>query len=149
MFADFVVRVEPRLRIALVATYGAVDGRNAALDALSWAWENWDKVAGMSNPAGYLYRVGQTSTRRNRARPLPVELLPLTDREPAEITPELIPALAALSTQQRTVVVLVYAFEWTQREVAALLEINPSTVREHLERATVRLRALLEVADAI
>ena len=55
-FAAFVADAEPRLRMALVAAYGPVDGREAAVDALSWAWENWDRLQEMANPVGYLYR---------------------------------------------------------------------------------------------
>ncbi len=43
-FAVFVRAVEPGLRQALVATYGAIDGREATVDALSWAWEHWDRI---------------------------------------------------------------------------------------------------------
>lgn len=147
-FAAFVADAEPRLRMALVAAYGPVDGREAAVDALSWAWENWDRLQQMANPVGYLYRVGQSATRRYAARPLPPELLVVVEQRVPEITTELLPALGRLSTQQRTVVVLVHAFGWTLREVAALLDISPSTVREHLERAVTRLRDELEVHNA-
>ena len=64
-FTAFVGKAEPRLRRALVATYGPVVGREAALDALSWAWEHWQRLAPMANPVGYLYRVGQTAARRH------------------------------------------------------------------------------------
>jgi RNA polymerase sigma factor (sigma-70 family) len=147
-FDAFVLRVEPKLRTALVATYGPADGRDAARDALSWAWENWARVSGMANPVGYLYRVGQSATRRYGSRQIPPQLLTAVEQRQTEVTPELVPALARLSTQQRTVVVLVHAFQWTLREVAATLEISPSTVREHLDRATTRLRDDLEVHDA-
>jgi RNA polymerase sigma factor (sigma-70 family) len=148
-FFALMAEVEPKLRVALVATYGPRDGREAALDALSWAWENWAKVSEMANPAGYLYRVGQTATRRYSARPFPPELLTAVQHQsPIEITPELVPALARLSLQQRTVVVLVCGFGWTQRDVASMLDISPSTVREHLDRAIARLRSDLEVHDA-
>src|SRR3954468_22944054 len=63
-FGDFVTLVEQRLRRALVAAYGAEVGREATADALAWAWQHWDRVQGMANPAGYLWRVGQTSARR-------------------------------------------------------------------------------------
>ena len=53
----------------------------------------------------------------------------------AEIDPRLLPALAQLSEQQRTAVVLVHAFGWTQTEVAQLLDVTVSTVREHITRA--------------
>lgn len=147
-FRAFVRNVEPQLLDALVATYGPADGREATVDALSWAWEHWDRLNGVSNKVGYLYRVGQTASRRFVARGLPpLGSLAAPARLP-EVEPGLLPALAALSDQQRTVVLLVHAFDWSQSEVASLLEITPSTVREHLRRALERLRQHLEVHDA-
>lgn len=144
----FVAEVEPRLRRALVATYGPVDGREATVDALSWAWEHWDRLAEIANPTAYLYRVGQTAVRRFGPRPLPVDAMGAAEESMPELSPELVPALARLSGQQRTVVILVHAHGWSQADVAALLDINPSTVREHLHRALTRLRLALEVRDA-
>jgi DNA-directed RNA polymerase specialized sigma24 family protein len=146
-FALFVAKVQPALLQALVATYGPVDGREATVDALSWAWEHWDRVVGMDHPTGYLYRVGQSSTRNFLSKPPPVGLLDLLEASFPHFEPGLMPALGRLSPQQRTVVVLVHGFEWRQSEVAELLEISPSTVREHLERAMERLRNELEVHD--
>jgi RNA polymerase sigma factor (sigma-70 family) len=142
-FAAFVADVEPPLRRALVATYGPQVGREATVDALAYAWERRATLRTMANPAGYLYRVGQTSARRQR-RTLPLAP-PRVDSSPPEFEPGLRPALDALSEQQRAVVVLVHGFEWTQREVADLLGISTSTVRNHLERAMARLRKALEV----
>jgi RNA polymerase sigma-70 factor (ECF subfamily) len=142
-FATFVNDVEPRLRRALIATYGPQVGREATVDALAYAWEHLATLATMANPAGYLYRVGQTSARRQR-RELPLVPPPVAP-SPPEFEPALRPALDALSEQQRAVVVLVHGFDWTQREVAELLGISPSTVRNHLERAMARLRKALEV----
>ena len=48
-FARFVANVRPALLQALVATYGPVDGREATVDALSWAWEHWDRVVEMDH----------------------------------------------------------------------------------------------------
>lgn len=146
-FARFVDEVEPRLRRALVATYGVADGRQAAADALSWAWEHWAEVREMANPAGYLYRVGQSAIRRYAVKPLPGELLRRADVELPGFAPELPAALARLSEQQRAVVVLVHAFGWSQREEAAVLGVSISTVREHLSRALLRLRRELEATD--
>ena len=147
-FAAFVRAVEPRLRQALVATYGPVDGREATVDALSWAWEHWDRLRDVGNPGGYLYRVGQSAVRRFGTRPMPVGVFQVSDEARPDLSPELVPALARLSAQQRTVVVLVHAYGWSQAEVATLLEINPSTVREHMNRALARLRDELEVRNA-
>jgi RNA polymerase sigma-70 factor (ECF subfamily) len=145
-FEVFLRASEQRLRVALIAVYGAVDGHTAALDALSWAWENWPKVQAMDNPVGYLFRVGQTAARRARSRPIPFDGNGVQIDDPS-VSPELIEALAELSAQQRLIVLLVYAFGWTIREVAALLEIAPSTVQTHAERALARLRHTLEDTD--
>ena len=146
-FAPFLAAVEPRLLQALMARYGPVDGREATVDALSWAWENWDRLSKIDNRAGYLYRVGQSATRRFSARPIPNELRVADHQRMPEVEPGLVGALEGLPEQQRTVVMLVHAFGWTQTEVAELLGVGPSTVREHLARALVRLRKELQVQD--
>ena len=138
---------EGRLRVALVAAYGAADGRAAAVDALSWAWENWSRLKDMDNPVGYLYRVGQTAARRSRSRPLQGSIT-ARDAEEAGLEPELIAALSDLSDQQRVAVLLVHGFGWTVREAAAALEIAPSTVQTHAERALARLRTAMEAHHA-
>ena len=56
-------------------------------------------------------------------------------------------ALRKLSPKQRQVVVLVYAFEWTQAEVADLLGVRPTTVQNHVERGMAKLRHALKVDD--
>lgn len=146
-FADFLRDVEPRLRQALVSTYGPIDGREATVDALSWAWEHWDRLADVTNRVGYLYRVGQSATRRFATRPLPVDTTGGPDGSHPELAPGLLQSLAQLSEQQRTVVVLVHGYGWPQAEVATLLDVSPSTVHEHLHRAMARLRADLEDHD--
>ena len=147
-FTAFVHEVEPRLLHALVAHYGPVDGREATVDALSWAWENWVRLADVDNKLGYLYRVGQSATRRYASRPVPSALRAPAQQLAPDVDPGLIPALAQLSEQQRTAVVLVHAFGWRQTEVAELLDVTVSTVREHIARGLARLRAQLEVCDA-
>ena len=81
-FERFVAGTELRLRRALTASYGPVVGRDAAVDALSWAWEHWERLQAMDNPVGYLYRVGQTAS----ARYLPART---TDGFPAAPPPSL------------------------------------------------------------
>ena len=65
-FRAFVTTTEPRLHRALAAALGWDRGRDATADALAYAWEHWPKVRAMANPAGYLYRVGQSSVRRRK-----------------------------------------------------------------------------------
>lgn len=145
-FEELVAARGPSLRAALVAAYGVEVGLDAASEALAWGWEHRDRLAGMVNPSGYLYRVGQTAARRLR-RDGPLVLPVPPDGELPEVEPRLVAALAELSEQQRVVVVLVHAFGWRITEAADLLDVSHATARTHLHRALARLRTELEVAD--
>lgn len=145
-FGEFARKVEPRLRQALVARFGPVTGRDAAVDALSYGWEHWERLRTMNNPAGYLYKVGLTKGGRTLRRPPRVVPAPPPNHE-HWVEPGLTRALAGLSKRQRTVVLLVHSFEWTHKEVAEMLGLSPSSVQKHVERAMAKLRAALEVDD--
>ncbi len=98
-FTRFVEETEPRLSHSLAAAYGIEIGTEVTADALTWAWEHWEKVRAMDNPAGYLYRVGQSKARRYHR---PRKLFPaLPPREVPGVDPELPSALDALSPRQR------------------------------------------------
>lgn len=145
-FEVFVAEVEPRLRRALVAGFGPVAGRDAAAEALAIAWERWERVRGMNNPAGYLYRVGQNRARRTLRRAHPM-LPPTSSSEIPEVEPGLPAAMSKLSLRQRQVVVLVHGYGFTHAEAADLLGISRSSVQSHTERGLQRLRTTLGVSD--
>jgi DNA-directed RNA polymerase specialized sigma24 family protein len=135
--------VEPRLRLALMATYGPERGREATAEALAWAWEHPDRIEGLSNPVAYLYRVGQSRSRLRRIRVLHGR----PDWSEPWVEPSLRRALSSLSDRQRVTVVLVHGYGWTHSEVADLLGIAVTTVQNHLDRALDRLRSRLEVSS--
>lgn len=138
-FTEFVATYEARLRQALMASCGSERGRDAACDALSYGWEHWDRVGPMENPVGYLYKVGVDRARR-ASRRKPLRFDPVDSARIPEVEPQLPDALAGLSERQRVVVVLVHGYGWTQLEVAELLGLSRSAVRNHMERALVSLR---------
>lgn len=143
-FDAFARRAEQRLSIALCAAYGPEIGAEATAEALAYAWEHWDRLAEMVNPLGYLYRVGQSKSRRFRWRRPPIAPEPESTGE-VVVEPGLLAALRKLSSQQRTAVVLINSYDWTQQEVADLLGISRSSVQTHHERGMQRLRRALEV----
>jgi DNA-directed RNA polymerase specialized sigma24 family protein len=145
-FSRFVAEIEPRLRRALVAFYGVDVGSEATADALAVAWERWPELESMSNPVGYLFRVGQSRSRRYRRRVLVLPAVPVA--ELPDVDPRLPAALARLSHRQRAAVLLVHAHGWTQAETADALGCSISTVRNHLDRGMRRLRAELGGKDA-
>lgn len=144
-FDEFVRAHEGRLRTALVLTYGPDAGRDAAAEALAWAWENWDRVAVMETPVPYLYRVGQSRTRRIRRRTPISQFRTATNDDAPWVEPALGRALNDLTAQQRTCTVLVHCFGWTLTEVADLLDLSKSSVQTHVERGLGRLRNDLAV----
>jgi DNA-directed RNA polymerase specialized sigma24 family protein len=143
-FRAFFESAEPRLRRALVAAYGPDRGREAAAEALAFAWERWGEVRAMSNPIGYLYRVGQSRTRSRKKR----AVFDRPDESEPWVEPGLAAALARLSERQRVAVVLVHGFGWTLRDVADLTGTATTTVQNHVERGLARLRRALEALDA-
>lgn len=148
-FERFVAEVEPRLRRALVAGLGAAVGRQAAMDALAWAWQNWDRVREIESPVGYLYRVGRTVAIRSGARDVPVaEVMAGVASPDYSFEPGLAPAIARLSEAQRCAVILVVGFGYTLREAGEVLGVTASTVHRDSERALARLRSELEVENA-
>ena len=138
-FTEFVETYEARLRQALMAACGGERGRDAACDALSYGWEHWDRVRPMENPVGYLYKVGLDRNRREFRRKQVIFDQVDSARIP-DVEPQLPEALVGLSERQRVVVVLVHGYSWTQAEVAQLLGLSRSAVRNHLERALASLR---------
>lgn len=142
-FEAFMRRVEPGLRRALFSVLGLDRGREATAEAFAWAWENWSRIQGMDNPTGFLFRVGQSRSRR---RMTPAIFVRDDWHEPL-VEPSLGRALQELSDSQRTAVVLVYGFGWHLREVAELTGVRITSVQTHLERGLKKLRAALEVDD--
>ena len=142
-FTEFVRANEPRLRIALMAACGTERGREATAEALAYAWEHWERIRSMERPVGYLCRVGQSKSR-SRLRPR-LESASRMTNEPW-VEPELPTALHRLSRKQRSAVVLVHGYGWTQREAAEVMHVSEATVRTHLHRGLAKLRASLGVS---
>jgi len=146
-FTRFVKETEPRLSYALAAAYGLEVGAESTADALAWAWEHWESLQDKRNPAGYLYRVGQSKARRYCRPRLLFPPIPAAEEPPVE--PGLTESLAGLSKKQRVAVVLIHGMGYSEREVADLLGISRWSVRTHADRGLRRIRSALGVsADA-
>lgn len=147
-FTAFVAAAEPPLRRAFVAAYGPDAGRDALADVLAWAFEHFDRVRGLANPAGYLWRVGQTASGRQRRRarfevPLEEGAGRATANAPDRDEP-LVAALATLTVHQRVAVVLVHGYGYRLAEAADVLGCSVSTLRNHLARGLDHARRELE-----
>lgn len=145
-FEGFVRADGKRLRRVMSSQYGVDIGCESTDSALAWAWEHWDRLRGMANPAGYLYRVAQTQARRTIDRGRPVTLPPesTAGEEPSpSLDGDLATALLALPDQQRLAVLMVHVYGWTPIEVGRITGTPAVTVRSHLRRGLRHLRASL------
>lgn len=133
------LRVEPGLRRALIGAVGVDRVEDAVAEALAYAYEHWSDVSEMANPAGYLFRVAQSHTRRRPRllRPVP-ESIP--DVEPGHVD-----ALGALSESQRVAVWLAHGCSWSHVEIGEVLGVSTSTVSTHVNRGLERLRSEMGV----
>lgn len=114
---------------------------DAVAEAYAYAWEHWERIRSMDSPLGYLFRVGQSRSRRRMVGVLPS---PDSDRSP-EVEPGLVAAMRALPARQRSAVWLVHGCGWTYAEAAEALGISPSAVGTHVARAMSSLRSSLGV----
>ncbi len=146
-FDDFFATHEARLRSALVASFGPDRGREAAAEAMVYAWQNWEQVRRLSSPLGYLFTVGSSRTRRMVVRGSGERLssewpLHAVYDNPCDV--DLLRALESLTSRQRQCVVLVVACQWTYQDTAESLGLTRSSVQRHVERGMRRLRDLVE-----
>ena len=130
----------------LVATLGEADLACEAVDeAMVRAFARWDSIRGKDNPEGWVYRVAyrwaiDRLRRRRRLRALLPRLRSVDHSDEYNVEPGLEAALSVLSIEQRSVVVLACAFEWSESEIAEALAIRPGTVKSRLHRGLARLR---------
>ena len=146
-FDEFQTSELPRLRLAFTSAFGGEVGSEVTADAVSYAWEHRDRLAGMERPAGYLFRVGQSAARRHlrwRRAPEAMSIVPAYEDR---IDPDLPAALRRLTDRQRVAVCLVHVSGWTYEESADAMGVDVSTVRTHVSRALERLRRILGEED--
>jgi len=141
-YTAFMATAEPRLRHSLIGRLGVQRGRDATLEAMTYGWKHWERVSVMENPIGYLYRVGVSSAKPRR---VPRVDPPRPEHCEPWIEPALGHSLDELSEHQRVAVVLRHGFDWEYEEIAEVLDVSVSTVRNHLSRGMEKLRAGLEV----
>lgn len=113
-------------------------------------WERWDRVRGLENPAGFLFRTALNVFRSRRRRSLlalrqAVAMAPLADDLAAvEDRDEVVRLLRPLAPAERASIVLTTMFGFTSEEAASILRVKPATVRAHAARARTRTRATIE-----
>ncbi len=144
-FTEFIDSNGAGLRHAFIARYGPDVGADVMGDVTEYAWSHWNKVAKMQNPSGWLYRVGQSKSRRYLRRPVRLPA-PLPTSEPS-VEPELPRILLALPHSQRVAVLLTHGFGYTVREAAGIIGVSASTVQQNAQRGLSRMRTEMGVSS--
>ncbi len=124
-------------------------------DAFVQLWEKWSVVSQYEHPEAWVRKVAVRmairEAGRERRRPwLERAATPETGTTPAHDV-ALAEAVAALTPMQRAAVVLYYYEDRPVLEVARVLQVSASTVKQHLHRARARLAETLgeEVEDDV
>lgn len=124
-------------------------------DAFVRLYEKWSTVSGYEHPEAWVrkvaIRMAIRAVARDRRRPVleSASATPIPDAEPPDVA--LADAVSGLTPMQRAAVVLYYFEDRPVLEVARVLQVSESTVKQHLHRARSRLAAVLgeEVDDDV
>ena len=125
-------------------------GPNDAADVVSAAFlQTAATRTDVANARAYLFRTvtnraidRQRSALRRQARDLHAVLPTVARTDDTDL--DIRRAVARLSVQQRAVVYFTYWEDLTDDAVGELLGISPGSVRQHLGRARLRLRKVLQ-----
>jgi RNA polymerase sigma-70 factor (ECF subfamily) len=117
-------------------------------------WERWERVSGLDDPEGYLYRTAMNVFRSRRRRAAlairrlrsvtpPDDLLEAVERREV-----LVHALSSLTPRERAAVVLTDVLGFSSEEAGRSLGIKPVTVRVLASRGRGRMHQEVDNDDA-
>ena len=148
-FEEFFDRERNRLFGAMCLITGSRhEAEEVTQDAFVSMWERWERVRGLEDPTGYLYRTAMNAFRKRARRASlavrrAVGLTPPRDEIAAADARRMVMlGLAALTPRQRAALVLTDLLEYSSEEAGGLLGVRPGTVRAlaHQGRAAMRKR---------
>lgn len=150
-FTEFVEARWPRLvRAAYLMGCPKDQAEDVAQGALLSAYRNWSRVRGADSPDAYLSTMLLNELRRSRRKVGPALALAAVPEPMIQSPSDLVvagvdlgSALARLSSDQRTILVLRYFNDLSVEETAEVLGIPAGTVKSRSARAIDALRAFM------
>jgi RNA polymerase sigma factor (sigma-70 family) len=137
----------PRLtRTVFLMVHDQSLAEDIAQEALYRMLRHWRTVSAYDRPEAWARRVAiRIAVREIQRRAVRPAKEQLSQRAPLEHLPDpdVAAAVAGLAPMQRAAVVLFYWDDLPVREIAEVLEVSESTVKQHLFRARHRLAASL------
>jgi RNA polymerase sigma-70 factor, ECF subfamily len=153
-FEEFYEREERQLFGALCLITGSRhEAEDITQEAFVRVWERWDRVQGVENPSGYLYRTAMNVFRMRfrrakiATRRVAYAITKTDDLDVFEARFDLDRGLAELTPRQRAAVVLTELLELPSAEAGTALGIKASTVRKLAQQGREALRAAIGGID--
>jgi len=119
-------------------------------DAFLRLWERWDRVSGLEDPTGFLFKTAM-NVFRDRARRASIAArrsIGIADRgddlAAVEDRDEVIRAMRPLTPHQRAALVLIGYLGYSSEEAARVLGVRASTVRALATKGRATARATVE-----
>jgi len=140
-----------RLAYLVTGDQSAADDLRA--DVLLDVWRQWDRVREAESPLAYARRmtINQAASRvrrltseRRRMRLFQVDALAPAPGQDGEASVDVRRALQALPERRRACVVLRYAMDLSEQEVAQILGISVGTVKSQTSKGAAALQRLLD-----
>jgi RNA polymerase sigma-70 factor (ECF subfamily) len=135
------------LRTAYLVTRDRGRAEEVTQDAFLRLYERWRSVARVEHPEAWVRKVAVRAAvrqaQRNR-RVQPTDHVESTGSTDAVPDVDLDRAIAALAPRQRAAVALFYLEDRPVEEVAELMRVSVSTVKQHLFRARAHLATQLQ-----
>ena len=134
---------EPMVRLARGLVDAPEIAEEIAQDAFAKVYERWNRL---DQPGGYLRTAvvnGARSELRKREVRRRIGLRPFSPPQP-EDQEYLLDALDQLSPRQKTVLVLRFYADMTEKEIAQAMGVRPGTVKSATSRGLAELRKVVE-----
>ncbi len=149
-FEAFVDDHSSRLFRALFLVTGSRhESEEVMQDAFLAIWERWDRVSGMDDPAGYLYRAAMNLWRKRARRAAlairrAVALAPSEDPFAAvEDRDVVFRALKGLRQKERAAIVATALLGYSSEEAGSMLGMSANAVRMHASRGRATMREIV------
>jgi len=135
------------LRTAFLIVHDRGRAEEVSQEAFLQLLEHWGRVSQYERPDAWVRRVAirmaVKQAKRDRSRVVLERSVRPVREDPAPDI-DLSRAIATLAPMQRAVVVLYYLEDRPVLEIARVLQVSESTIKQHLHRARARLAVLLD-----
>jgi RNA polymerase sigma factor (sigma-70 family) len=152
--AFYQVEAQTLFRRLWLVTGNRAEAEELMQDAFLKVWERWDRVGGMDDPTGYLYRTAMNLFRaRYRRTKLALRrtigVAPSSDDfADADDRQVVRHVLATLPPRQRAALVLTEMLGFTSKEAGDALGVTDGTIRSLTRHGRDAFRKAVEVDDA-